>query len=281
MQLIADGGSTKADWALLHEDGTIEFFSSEGFNPNQHDASAIAARLKMSNRIVAIADKISAVHYFGSGCSSAASNAIVESGVGLLFRNARIFVDHDVQAAAIAACGKREGIACILGTGSNACYFDGQRAHPARSGLGYILGDEGSGTWFGKRLLTRYLYGLQPKELAKAFGETYGVTREEAIRRVYRESGANNWLASFAPFLSEHHGHEWIQQTLRAGFTEFFELCVRPIMPPAPLQVHFVGSIAFSFEESLRASGKMMGFDVGHVVQKPIEGLAKHFRLQG
>jgi N-acetylglucosamine kinase-like BadF-type ATPase len=280
MLLIADGGSTKADWALIAGDGSVETLSGEGFNPNQHDAGQIAARLSGDSRLTSFADRVTEVRYYGSGCSSPELQAIAEHGLRRIFPQAHIVVDHDVQAAALAVCGDRAGIACILGTGSNACYFDGKRAHAARSGLGYVLGDEGSGTWFGKRLVTRYLYGLMPKDLENDFSESYRLTREEAIRRVYREPGANNWLASFAPFLAHHRDHPWVGATLRAGFTEFFELCVEPIRQEKQLPVHFVGSIAHAFRDALRESGAMHGIEVGTILQRPIEGLILHFGRQ-
>ncbi len=278
MQLIADGGSTKADWAVLEDNGQVRLLSTEGFNPNQHDARQIALKLAGDPALIALADKVTAVHYFGSGCSSMHLNAIVGEGLSAVFKKASIEVDHDVQAAALAVCGNTPGIACILGTGSNACYFDGSHAQSARSGLGYILGDEGSGTWFGKRLVTRYLYGLMPEDLSREFDKHYALTRDEVIRRVYRESGANNWLASFAPFLTMHREHPWILETLEAGFTEFLELCVRPIQTPTPLPVHFVGSIAHAFQTELIRTGVRLGQPVGTILQKPIEGLVRHFR---
>ena len=278
MLLIADGGSTKADWAVLEDNGQVRLLSSEGFNPNQHDAQQIALKLAGDPALMALAEQVSSVRYFGSGCSSPELKAIAGAGLRAFFKHASIEVDHDVQAAALAVCGNTPGIACILGTGSNACYFDGSHAQPARSGLGYILGDEGSGTWFGKRLVTRYLYGLMPDDLSREFDKHYALTRDEVIRRVYRESGANNWLASFAPFLSMHREHPWILETLDAGFAEFFELCVRPIQVPTPLPVHFVGSIAHAFQPELIRTGTRLGQPVGTILQKPIEGLVRHFR---
>jgi N-acetylglucosamine kinase-like BadF-type ATPase len=183
--------------------------------------------------------------------------------------------------SALAVCDGKPGLACILGTGSNICYFNGKSVSETRHGLGYVLGDEGSGSYYGKKLLSRYLYGILPSELEKSFSETYGLSKEDIINKVYHEPNANVFLASFAKFLSEHSNHEFIKKLVRIGMTDFFETNVLSYTESSKVPVHFVGSVAWYFKEILNEVASQKNVKTGNIIQKPIIGLAEYFLKGG
>jgi N-acetylglucosamine kinase-like BadF-type ATPase len=226
----------------------------------------------------AVRDRVKEVHFFGAGCSSPERNALVRTALATFFSGADVEVEHDVMASVLATCGDDPGIACILGTGSNSCFFDGHIIHENNYGLGYIMGDEGSGSYLGKKLITHYLYGILPEAIRTAFEAKYVMNKEIMIENVYSKPGGNVWLASFARFLTEHPGDPWVQNTVRAGFSEFFDLYVCHYPDYRRLKIHFVGSIAHFFGDLLREVGSSKGADVGRIIRHPIIGLADYYR---
>jgi glucosamine kinase len=252
MLFVVEGGSTKADWMLADGKEIIARFHTIGFNPYFHDSEFIYQTLRSDQKLSAYADAEAEIRYFGAGCSSAEKNRIVQDGLNRFFRNATIHVDHDLMACAYATCGDTEGIACIIGTGSNSCYYDGKKVHEKNYGLGYILGDEGSGSYYGKKLVTNYLYGLMPEHLSSAFTDHYRLDKNSIIRHVYNEPNANVWLASFMPFISERRSDPWMHDLLMRGMHEFFDLYVCNYEHYKNLTVHFVGSLSFIFTDELK-----------------------------
>ncbi|HMT27753.1 MAG TPA: N-acetylglucosamine kinase [Bacteroidia bacterium] len=277
MILVADSGSTKADW-ISGENGTVNAeFHTKGFNPFFHDKSFIIPELEANKGLVAIHDKVQEVYFFGAGCSSEDRNAIIKEGLSSFFTNAHIIVDHDMLGCALSVCGGKAGMACILGTGSNICYFDGSNISDTRHGLGYVIGDEGSGSYFGKKLLAWYLYKILPPDLDKAFKDKYKLDKEKIIQKVYKEPDPNVFLASFAKFLSDHKEHEFIRKMIYTGFEEFFVTNVLSYKESKKVPVHFVGSIAWHFKDILEQIAQEKGVTVGNVIQKPVNGLAAYF----
>lgn len=278
MILVADSGSTKCDWLPIQHGAIGEKCSTVGFNPYFCDETFILKELNGSPELTAIRELVKEIHFFGAGCSSVERNAIVHRALKRFFPNANASVEHDVMAAVLATCGDEPGIACILGTGSNSCYFDGKVVHENNFGLGYIMGDEGSGSYFGKKLISHYLYGLLPDNLRVIFESKYVMNKEIMIEHVYSKPGGNVWLASFARFLTEHPDDPWVQKTVRKGFEEFYDCCVCTYKDYSTLDVHFVGSIAFYFESILREVGAEKGVHVRKVVRQPVNGLAAYYR---
>jgi N-acetylglucosamine kinase-like BadF-type ATPase len=276
MLLVVDSGSTKADWCLINKDNTISEFSTIGFNPYFQKEETILAELQKSS-LIPFAETVKELFFFGAGCSSPQLNKIVSDALQKFFVHADIHVEHDMLGSALATCGDEPGISCILGTGSNSCYFDGKKVHENNYGLGYIIGDEGSGSYYGKKLVAYYLYGILPGHLQKEFGKLYPITKDSLIQTVYNNSNANVYLASFARFLSDRKEDEYVQQLVRQGMLEFFDVCVSHYKNYKTLQVHFVGSIAFYFENVLREVAFDKDIHVGKVIKKPIGELTKYF----
>lgn len=276
MILIADSGSTKCDWILIDGEETILECSSMGFNPYFHDEAIIASELSAKSELMKYAPQVETLFFYGAGCSSPDLNLVVEKALKSLFYAAQIFVDHDLNGAAMATYDGEPEIACILGTGSNSCYFDGHQVSEAVPALAYILGDEGSGSYYGKQLLASYLYKQLPTELAEDFDATYGIGKDEIIENVYMKPNANVYLASFMRFFSQHRDHPWVQKRILAGMKHFLSIHVCCYDNFENITVNFVGSVAYYFEKPLRTAARSLGITVGRIVKKPIHGLARY-----
>ncbi|SKB82626.1 N-acetylglucosamine kinase [Daejeonella lutea] len=274
MLLVADSGSTKADWILTRPDNQTIHFRTKGINPFFLSEKEITQVFQNASEIQPYVDEVKEIYFFGAGCSSPDRREIISNALSKVFKNAFVSVDIDIIASIYATCGASEGICCILGTGSNISYFDGTKIHESKHGLGYILGDEGSGTNFGRKLLTSYLYGTMPEELSVSFKKKYNVDKESVIKRIYQQPAPNSFLASFAPFMSDHVDHPFIIKMLTVGFDEFVETNIKSY-PDYDKQVcHFVGSIAFHFKEILTKVCEEKGVRVGKILKHPIEELS-------
>ncbi len=277
MLLVVDSGSTKADWLLADKGKVIGSFNTIGFNPYFHDSEFVYQTLSNSDSIAPFSDSVTELYFFGAGCSSEKRKAIIAEGLQKYFTKAKVIVDHDLLASAYATCGDEEGIACILGTGSNSCYFDGKKVHEKNYGLGYILGDEGSGSYYGKKLVTHFLYGLMPKHLHDDFSEQYQLDRNTIINKVYKEPNANVWLASFAVFLTKHKDDPYIKDLIHKGMSEFMDLYVTHYDRYKNLPVHFVGSLAFLFQGELKQVAESLEIKIGKIIKQPVEELMNYF----
>ncbi len=271
--LIADAGSTKIDWAYLSEEGT-RFFKSPGVNPYFHDSGRIHSLIKEGGLEVDPAS-VQRIHYYGAGCSSKGLKERVERALKELFPQARIEVEHDLLGAARASAGKEASLVAILGTGSNACSYDGERILDQSGGLGFILGDEGSGAHLGKLLLREYLDGGLSRELELAFRETFSDTREEIIDRIHRGDSPSRYLAGFATFLKEHEKHEWVANTLKGAFNEFLDRHILRLKTMKGETLYTVGSIGYHFRSFLEPlvweKGMTMGRSVTDVIGRLVD----------
>ncbi len=281
MILVVDSGSTKADWIAGNKSEISGEFQTKGFNPFFHNRDFIFDEIKSNKGLFELRDRISQLFFFGAGCSSPARNEIIREALASVFTHAFVVVDHDMLGCAIAISGGKPGIACILGTGSNISFFDGKNISPVRHGLGYVLGDEGSGSYFGKKLLAYYIYRIMPSELENAFRLKYKLEKEEIISKVYQEPNANVFLASFATFLSDHNSHPYIQALVRSGIHEFFVTNVLSYPECKSTPVHFVGSIAHYFRNIIEDVALQFGIEVGTVARKPVNALADYFLSGG
>ncbi len=279
MIAIVESGSTKSDWRLVADDKSVTPFITLGFNPYFMDADEIAAELLSHAILQQEAATVTQLWFYGAGCSSPSMNEVVAHAFRQVFINARVVVAHDLLGAALAT-GK--GSAClvgILGTGSNACYFDGEDIHNGLPSLGYVLGDEASGAWFGKRIVADHIHGLLPPDMHRQLDGT-GVDRELVLTRVYREPRPNTFLAAFTPLLSEFRDTDYAQSLLREGLDAFLTRYVCAFPQHRELPLHFVGSVAFHFQKELRDRARLLGLQVGEVTQHPVEGLL-HYHLSG
>jgi N-acetylglucosamine kinase-like BadF-type ATPase len=220
--------------------------------------------------------KIASVHYYGTGCKTRAKANVVAKALRQLFPDAKIHVTHDLMGAAIALCGNEPGIACILGTGSNSCQFNGKKIISNSPGLGYVLGDEGSGAYLGRKVIQHYLYQTFDQKLMDAFNTQFETNKEEILHRVYKEPFPNRYLASFAMFLSANRGHYMIENIIEDGIRDFFDQHLTGYSGKNQFPIHFVGSIAFHFKDKIAELCKIYGFSLGVVLKQPMNGLAAY-----
>jgi N-acetylglucosamine kinase-like BadF-type ATPase len=273
MLLIADSGSTKCDWRLVAEDKSYTDYETVGINPYFHSEEVIEAELQKNEGLMAHADRVTALFFYGAGCSSQQLKRIVDNGLSRIFRKAQIYVDHDLVAAAFSVYEDDPCIACILGTGSNSCHFDGDIVREEVPAIAYILGDEGSGSYFGKKLLADFLYKRLPREMQEALVNSYGLNKDIIIDRVYRKPHANVYLASFMPFITEFKALPYVQGMIREGIAKFLDIHVCCFKDYQKVKTHFIGSVGYFHEDILREECEKLNVLVGKIVKKPIDGL--------
>jgi N-acetylglucosamine kinase-like BadF-type ATPase len=276
MILVADSGSSKTDWLLDNPGGEPVAYRSDGLNPYFLSEKEIVKKVQdQLKELTAQAGKVTEIYFFGAGCSSPDRHEIVSNALSQVFPKAYISVDSDLLASAYATCGHDKGLCCVLGTGSNISFFDGENVADGKHGLGFVLGDEGSGTWIGKILVTNYLYKTMPAEIYELFHREYKLDKDMVINNVYQQPGANSYLASFTRFLSSIRSTPYAQQVLRSAFTEFIESNIKSYPEYRHYKCHFVGSIAYHFSDELTALCAQHHIQVGKIVQKPIDELLK------
>lgn len=275
IKLIADSGATKAEWCLV-QGKKKKIFSTQGISPyflnNEQITQLVSTELLPKLK----GQKIDEVHYYGTGCANPANARSVKKALSKNFPKSSILVSHDLMGAARALCGRKKGIACILGTGSNSCYYDGKKIVKNSPGLGFILGDEGSGAYLGKKVIQYYLYETFDDELRARFDAKYVTNRIEILDNVYKKPLPNRYLASFAIFLAENRGHYMIENIIEDGLNDFFfnHLCKYRetwIMP-----VHFVGGVAYGFKDVLQELCNTYELELGKVLKNPMEGLVEY-----
>ena len=278
MLLVADSGSTKTDWMVLEGGKRIFKTSTAGLNPHFVSKQDIRKTLRSVNFFKDLNRRISEVRFYGAGCSEKRGQDKIKTSLHALFPKAKVVVQTDLAGAAIATCGDTKGIVCILGTGSNCCYYDGKRVHRSNAGLGYVLGDEAGGTYFGKKILKLFLYGKMTPGTEKKFRKQFNVTRESAIDNTYNRPNANRYLASFALFLKENKSEKQMRHLIEEGLNEFFETNISQVKGYKNLPVHFVGSVAVMLEGEIKSLLRKKKMHVGKIIQRPIEGLNDYFK---
>jgi glucosamine kinase len=279
MILVADSGSSKTDWLLSISPQKEQQFRTAGLNPYFLTEKEIIKILQdQVPDMIAFAADIEEIYFFGAGCSSPDRHEIVSNALSYLFEKSYVSVDSDLLGSAYATCGRQKGLCCVLGTGSNISYFDGQDIHDGQHGLGFVLGDEGGGTWFGKALVTDFLYGNMPQEIHQKFDDIYRLDKQTVIKKVYQSSNANSYLAAFSKFLSEIRPSAYAQNLLRKGLLEFINTNVKSYPEYNSCKCHFVGSIAYVFTDELKAVCKENGVHLGKVIRQPIHDLLKFIR---
>ncbi|SHM56819.1 N-acetylglucosamine kinase [Mucilaginibacter sp. OK098] len=274
MILVADSGSTKTDWLLTLKDGEVKQFRTAGLNPYFLSEKEIVKILQeQAVDMIAFAANIDEIYFFGAGCSSPDRHEIVSNAISQLFTKSYISVDSDLLGCAYATCGHEKGLCCVLGTGSNISFFDGEEIHSGKHGLGFVLGDEGAGTWFGKNLVTDFLYGNMPHDISMKFNEAYQLDKEKVIKYVYQTPNANSYLATFTRFISEIRQTEYAQKLLHRGLLEFIETNIKSYPQYHRYKCHFVGSIAYVFTDELTEVCKANGIHIGKIIKQPIHDL--------
>jgi N-acetylglucosamine kinase-like BadF-type ATPase len=276
MRLIADSGSTKAAWKLIGNSGETKDIKTSGINPFFRSEDDIFMDLEKS-LLPETGTEITEIYFYGTGIINAEKGDIIRGALNRIYPQASIETHSDVLGAARALFGSKAGIACILGTGSNVCLYDGKEITGGVSPLGFILGDEGSGAVMGRKLLGDYFKEVMPLKLRIDFEARYKLTREEALNRVYRSEKPNQFLAQFTPFLSEHTNSAYCQEFVQRNFMEFFERNVSHIPDYTSYPIGFIGSVAYYFNQILNNTASYFGFDETTILKDPIDGLEKYY----
>lgn len=279
MIAIADGGSTKCDWVILDDSGKEHLKTvTNGFNPNIIPADLIPAELEKNAELSALKFQIKKIFFYGSGCGVEANRKIVDEQFRKFFTNAQNVVKEDLTAAAYAAYQGRPAIVCILGTGSNACYFDGENVRTDLPSLGFLIGDEGSGSAIGKLLLRRFFMKKLPADLHAEFVGTYHLTIEEALKNMYHNPRANAYLGEFNKFVAERRSHPYFQNMVFDEMKNFLDYQVLPYPEAKEAEINFIGYVAYIYEDVLRSAAAELNLHIGTIVKKPIESLVEYHR---
>ncbi len=277
MKLIADSGSTKTSWHLISDSENPQTdCETAGINPFFQQSSDIVKTLTTQFSIPF--QQLDSLYFYGAGAANEAKKQELRNALQEYFKTDSITVESDLLAAAHSLCGNQPGIAAIMGTGSNSCYYDGKKIVSNVSPLGYLLGDEGSGAVLGKKLLSEILKNQFPQHLIKLFFETYSESQAEIMENVYRKPFPNRYMARFTRFLSAHKQEEAVHNLLHNSFVEFFQRNIQQYSQAKELPVHFTGSIAWHFRDILEEAAEHTGFIMGTVSQNPMEGLINYHR---
>lgn len=275
--LIADSGATKCEWSLAETRKKSKTVFTQGISPYFLNTPQIEAIIRnelvpgLKNRAV------DAVFYYGTGCANPANAKLVKKAITNVFPGIEVQVTHDLFAAARALCGREKGIACILGTGSNSCYYNGQKIVKNSPGLGYVLGDEGSGAYLGKKVLQYYLYNTFDEELRFKFEAKYkGINSVEILENIYKKPFPNRYLATFTLFLAENRGHYMVENIVEDGLNDFFFNHLCKYGESWKLPIHFTGGVSWAFRDSVTDLCHSYEFELGQILKNPMEGLIKY-----
>jgi len=278
MLLIADSGSTKTNWTLINGTSIVKEINTNGINPFYQDEIGIS--LEIENKLLPQIEgqNIDFITFYGAGCSFPEKKIIVSNVLGKHFPNAVIEIQSDLLGAARALFGRNEGIACILGTGSNSCYYNGNEIIENVSPLGFILGDEGSGAVLSKTLVADCLKKQLPEHISEKFMKQYNLTPAVILEHVYKQPFPNRYLAQFTPFLSENINEPNILNIVNQSFENFFKRNITQY--PQNKEVGFVGSVAHHFSSTLKKVANEQHFIISKIVKNPMNGLIEYHSTQ-
>ena len=279
MIAIVDGGSTKCDWVILENSGKFNLKTTTlGFNPNIINPDFIPQEINRNEELFFLRNHIEKLFFYGSGCGTPHNAKKVEQEFKAMFPNAEVSIKEDMTAAAYAAYNGVPAIICILGTGSNSCFFDGEKIRTDLPSLGFLIGDEGSGSALGKHLLRRFFMKKLPADLQAEFIKTYNLTIEEAIQKMYHNPRANAYLGEFNKFIADHRKHPYFQNMVFDEMKNFLDYQVLPYPEAGEVEINFIGYIAYIYEDILRSAAAELNLKIGKVVQKPIESLVNYHK---
>ena len=280
MRLIIDAGSTKMEWILMDGNVVKQRFQTEGFNPNYAERQCLENMVSFveTQNFASLQQNIRSIHYYGTGCGNEQNCLLIKEVFQHHFPNAEIHVTHDLMAACHALFGHEKGIACILGTGSNACLYDGENISEKAISLGYLVGDEGSGMPIGREVVRTYFYGFMPEDLRQQFEAEYHLELKDFIQQLYHNEQPPKYLASFAKFAGEHQNVPFIHDLVKGCFKAFVEAFVLRFEGCKEMKVGFVGSVAYHFQDVLKECLAEYSLTIGEVMQAPAEGLIRYYQ---
>lgn len=277
--LIADSGSTKAEWCLTDGNKKKKVFT-QGISPYFLNTTQIKELLATELKKKLKDTDPDEIYYYGTGCANTENVKSVKAALKATFPKAVINVTHDLMGAAKALCGDQKGVACILGTGSNSCYYNGKKIVKNSPGLGFILGDEGSGAYLGKKVVQYYLYNTFDPDLMDRFNAKYNTSSMEILDAVYKHPLPNRYLAGFVPFLVENRGHFMIENIIEDGFNDFFFNHLYKYRESWIMPIHFIGSVAYGFKDVLKEMCDTYELQLGRVLKNPMDGLIQYHTRQ-
>ena len=272
--LIADSGSTKTQWCLVEGNKKTKI-ASQGLSPyflTQDQVEQILQKELMPKLKKKLPDQ---VYFYGTGCSNPENVKMMKKALKNIFPKAKVAVDHDLMGAARALCGHEKGVACILGTGSNSCFYNGKKIMKNSPGLGYALGDEGSGAYLGKKVLQHYLYDTFDPDLMDRFRMKYNIGINDVLDSVYKKPFPNRYLAQFTTFLVENRGHFMVENIIEDGLNDFFFNHIYKYRESWSLPIHFTGSVAYGFKDVLKTLCASYELTLGKVLKTPLDGLVE------
>ncbi|HCN85086.1 MAG TPA: N-acetylglucosamine kinase [Sphingobacteriaceae bacterium] len=277
MLLIADGGSTKTNWCLIDKAGNKTNFNTEGYNPYFVDEEYIEASLRTNLPFGLDLQDVKEVNFYGAGVHNDEKAQIVQKAIKSIFTNAEVFVKHDLLAAARATLGTGSGFAAILGTGTNTCIYDGHDVTYNIDSLAYILGDEGSGCYIGKKLLSDYIRGYMPPAVQENFWNTYKLSHDEILDNIYTKPLANRFCAGFSKFAYDNNVNpEYTLNIVRTAFDDFFRNLVSRYPAYQNYSFNCIGAVGFSFEDILEEVASSYNMKIGKIIRSPIDDLVKY-----
>jgi len=275
VKLIADSGSTKCEWCLLANGKKKKIFTQ-----------GISLYFLTAEQVISILEKellkkikditIDEVYYYGTGLANPINVSLIKKILKKVFPSAKTEVNTDLLAAARAVCGNQKGIACILGTGSNSCYYNGKKIIKNSPGLGYVLGDEGSGAYLGKKVIQHFLYNTFDEDLMLRFKKQFNTSANEILEHVYKMPQPNRYLASFTIFLAENRDHYMIENIIEDGLNDFFFTHLYKYRESWLYPISFVGSVAYGFKDVLKSLCATYELEVGNIIKQPMDGLVEY-----
>lgn len=272
MILIADSGSSKTDWRVIHHDHRVSQHRGVGFNPYYQTAEEMGIQMQ-HEFLINLKSEIEEIYYYGAGCTAEKRKQEVRGALKTIFSEAKVFIDHDLSAAARATCGHEAGIACILGTGSNSCDYDGNEIVDTRPAPGFILGDEGGGGYIGRQFLRDFINEEMPKEIYDEVIERFHLDAHTIQDHVYRQPFPNRYMASFCRFITEHKSNTYCYMLYYNSFKDFFAKHITKYKDYKEKPVNFVGSIAYYNSDILRKAAQDSQINVNLIIESPIAGL--------
>ncbi len=274
MKIIADSGSTKTSWRIINNDGKIISTETSGINPFFRSSDDIERELR--ENLLPYTKNVEEIHFYGAGIINSEKAAIVVRALKQMYGEIPVNAYSDVVGAARSLSGNQAGIVCIIGTGSNACYYDGTNVVDAIPPLGFILGDEGSGAVMGKNLVGDYFKKVMPLKLRNKLQDRFDIVKEDVLERVYKQEKPNQYLAGFAVFLSENLEEKYCKDFIYRNLKSFVIRNVIKLNESYRLPVHFVGTVAYVFQDLLKNILKEEGLTVGNIIKEPVDELVKY-----
>ena len=281
MILVVDSGSTKTDWIAVDNNGEVLFSTQTlGLNPQVLSSAIIKERIINNFDLYQNRRKVTNLYFYGAGCGVESPQLRIRKIFDEIFNQSKIIIKEDTYAAVYAASSPNEKcIVCILGTGSNCTYFDGNKIDQRVDSLGYVLMDEASGNYYGKQMIRSYFFNSMPSELAKEFEKEYDLSSDVIKENIYRRENPNAYLASFSRFLIKHKDNNVFQKIINDGLERFVKHQILQFNNATEVPIHFIGSISFFLKDEIDRALRAKGLTMGKIVQRPIDELVKYHKL--